>query len=133
MLSERVFISSPYVPLDDPDVAAYCAADAPQPKADPMRCTPLVLFVALAACTAELPDVNTTISAAARNADFPTLEPLPDLIARSEAGSSIAVQTEALEGRVARLNARAAALRGRTVIDGATRLKLTNAVRDRRP
>ncbi|RLJ59329.1 hypothetical protein BCF46_1477 [Litoreibacter meonggei] len=97
-----------------------------------MRCTlPALTIVLLSACTANLPDIDSTISKSARNADYPALQPLPDLIARSEAGSTIVVQTEILEGRVARLKARARALKGRSIIDGATRLRLLNAVKDR--
>lgn len=96
-----------------------------------MRCTPIALALALAACTASLPDIDATISETARTADYPTLQPLPDLIARSEAGSTVEVQTQALIGRVARLKARASALKGRSIIDGATRLKLINAAKGR--
>ncbi|WP_298261020.1 hypothetical protein [uncultured Litoreibacter sp.] len=97
-----------------------------------MRCTLSVLVLALLpACTAKLPAIDDTIGEAARNADYPALHPLPDLIARSSAGSTIEVQTDALAARVARLKARASALKGRTIIDGATRLRLLNAVKDR--
>ena len=97
-----------------------------------MRCTlPALVFVLLTACTEHLPDIESTISKAARDADYPTLQPLPELISRSEAGSTVAVETEALERRVAALNVRARALKGRSIIDGATRLRLINAVKDR--
>ena len=70
-----------------------------------MRCTlPALVFVLLTACTEHLPDIESTISKAARDADYPTLQPLPELITRSEAGSTVAVETEALERRVAALN-----------------------------
>lgn len=91
----------------------------------------IVVAFALAACTASLPEIDATISENARNADYPTLQPLPELIARSEAGSTVVVQTQALSGRVARLKARASALKGRSIIDGATRLKLINATKGR--
>ncbi|SHF18345.1 hypothetical protein SAMN05444273_104215 [Litoreibacter ascidiaceicola] len=97
-----------------------------------MRCTPLfIAFVLLSACTANLPAIDDTISQEARNADYPALQPLPELISRASAGSTIEVQTEALAARVARLKARARALKGRSIIDGATRLRLLNAVKDR--
>ncbi|SDX11403.1 hypothetical protein [Litoreibacter albidus] len=97
-----------------------------------MRCIlSFLVFAQLCACTANLPAIDDTIGAAARNADYPNLQPLPDLIARSSAGSTIEVETEALAARVARLKARANALKGRTIIDGATRLRLLNAVKDR--
>ncbi|PTX54298.1 hypothetical protein C8N43_3111 [Litoreibacter ponti] len=96
-----------------------------------MRCT-LLLAACLAlssACTANLPAIDDTISEGAQRADYPELEPLPNLLARSEAGSSIEVQTEALQARVSRLKARARALKGRTIIDGATRLRLLEATK----
>lgn len=97
-----------------------------------MRCTlPFLVFAMLSACTANLPDIDDTIGEAARNADYPTLQPLPDLINRSSAGSTIEVETDALSARVARLKARARALKGRTIIDGATRLRLLTAVKGR--
>ena len=97
-----------------------------------MRCTHLVfVFALLSACTSHLPTIDDTIGEAARNADYPQLQPLPDLIAQSTDGSTIAVETDALAARVARLKARARALKGRTIIDGATRLRLLNAVKDR--
>ena len=109
MLSEHTFISSPYVVLD---------ARAP--------------FSLLCGLVLYRTNINALHPfAAARNADDPNLQPLPDLIARSSAGSTIEVETEALAARVARLKARANALKGRTIIDGATRLRLLNAVKDR--
>ena len=97
-----------------------------------MRCTTFALAVTLlSACTANLPDFDGAISDRARDADYPTLDPLPDLIARADADSTVVVQTQALEARVARLKARARALSGRSVIDGATRIKLLNATKGR--
>ncbi|MEP3346432.1 MAG: hypothetical protein ABJN34_15375 [Litoreibacter sp.] len=90
-----------------------------------------LVIVSLGACTAHLPAIDDTIDEAARNADYPSLQPLPDLIKRSSAGSTIEAETDALANRVARLKARASALKGRTIIDGATRLKLLNSVKDR--
>jgi hypothetical protein len=91
----------------------------------------ILVFAFFSACTANLPAIDDTISEAARNADYPALQPLPGLIARSLAGSTIDVQTDALASRVARLKARARALKGRSIVDGATRLRLLNAVKDR--
>lgn len=97
-----------------------------------MRCTSVFLLLAvLSACTDNLPSVDATISPEARAADYPALVPLPDLIARSQTDSTIEVETERLAARVARLKARARALQGRSIIDGATRLRLINAVKDR--
>ncbi len=87
----------------------------------------LCLCAALAACAPGLPDTRETISAAARNAPYPNLEPLDQLLARANAGSSIEDDTDALAARVAGLKARAAALQGRSVFDGADRLRLQRA------
>lgn len=89
------------------------------------------LMVVGAACAPDLPNANSTISTAALDAPYPTLEPLPGLLARTEAGSTIEKEADALAARVARLKSRASAIRGRSVIDGQTRLKLLDAVRRR--
>lgn len=131
MLSERAFISTLYVALDASAAPAYCTLQY-HSGPDPMRhILPILVFALLSACAAHLPAIDKTISAEAQKADYPTLQPLPELINRAEAGSTIEVQTEALAARVGRLKARAAALRGRSIIDGATRLKLVNATKDR--
>ncbi|WP_298299048.1 hypothetical protein [uncultured Litoreibacter sp.] len=99
-----------------------------------MRITHSLFAVALAAsglvlagCAKDLPDTRNTISTAAQDAPYPQLAPLDGLIARSEAGTTIVKQTESFEARVAFLKRKAAALKGRTIIDGATRLKLLQA------
>lgn len=92
---------------------------------------PLLLscFLAVAACSPELPTAKSTISNDALDAPYPKLKPLPSLLAQADAGSSIEQEADALAARVARLKARANALRGRSVIDGQTRLKLAKAVK----
>ncbi len=87
----------------------------------------LCLCATLAACATGLPDSRQTISPAARNAPYPNLEPLDQLLARANTGSSIEGDTEALAARVASLKARATALTGRSVVDGADRLRLQQA------
>lgn len=92
-----------------------------------MRALLILLTLSLVACSPKIPDASQRISDAAKRAPYPQLEPLDALLARSEAGSDIVVQTEALSARVLRLKARAAALRGRSIVDGATRLRLQQA------
>ena len=92
-----------------------------------MRAVLILLTISLAACSPKIPDALQQGSAAAKRAPYPQLEPLDALLASSEFGSSIEVQTEALAARVLRLKARAAALRGRSIFDGATRLRLQQA------
>ncbi len=93
--------------------------------------TILICIATLAGCARHLPSADSTISNAALDAPFPTLEHLPTLLAQADAGSTIEVEAEALAARVARLKARANALRGRSVVDGQTRLKLASAVAER--
>lgn len=69
----------------------------------PMRtCLPFLFF--LSAC-AQFPALDDTISDAARNAPYPTLEPLPD------AQTGVAIAEPTLNARIAALQARAARLR----------------------
>lgn len=92
-----------------------------------MRITLPLLVLLMAACSQQLPNTRDTISPAALNAPYPKLVPLDGLLAKAEAGTSIVADTTSLEGRVARLKARASALKGRSIVDGATRLKLLDA------
>jgi len=87
----------------------------------------LTLGLTLAACAPGLPEIDRTISPAARDAPYPSLEPLDQLLARANAQSSVEQDTDALAARVASLKARAAALQGRSVFDGADRLRLERA------
>ena len=64
----------------------------------------LFLCVALSACTT-FPQLEGTISDAARNAPYPTLTPVP------AAPPSSGVEDEALQARITALQARAARLR----------------------
>ena len=84
-----------------------------------MRALPLL--IALAAC-ADFPEVDALESAAARNAPFPALLPT----AAFEGGPAPRLSPAtgaALEGRIAALRARAAALRG-PVLTAADRARL---------
>ena len=92
-----------------------------------MRLYVIPFCLILAGCASGLPEIDGTISPAARNAPYPDLEPLDQLLARANAQSSIEDDTDALAARVANLKARAAALQGRSVFDGADRLRLQRA------
>lgn len=83
----------------------------------------ILLTCLCAACTTNLPDIDDTISQEAQNAPYPELSRLPVLLAQSEAGSSVVDETAALEARIARLKARAAALKGRDIYAGAEALR----------
>ena len=98
-----------------------------------MRVTVTLITIALAVsvsgCAQDLPELRGSISPEAQNAPYPQLVPLDALVARSKAGTTVAAETAGLEGRLARLKRKAAALKGRSVLDGATRLKLLQASR----
>ncbi|GGE00355.1 hypothetical protein SAMN05421774_101215 [Gemmobacter megaterium] len=64
----------------------------------------------LAAC-ASLPDVAMRESAVAKAAAYPTLAPMPDLLAAADAPGRATTAEAELEARAARLRARAAGLR----------------------
>lgn len=89
----------------------------------------VVISLILAGCAQTYPGDNVPISAEARAADFPKLDPLTTLLATARAPSDTKAQGDDLEARVARLKARAAALRGRDIFDGQERLKLLRATR----
>ena len=85
------------------------------------------LAALLAGCAHDRPDPNATISAASLEAPYPVLEPLEALLARADAGTRVETDAAILQARLAALKQRAAALRGRSIFDGASRLKLFEA------
>lgn len=87
----------------------------------------LFLCVLIAGCAQNDPGRGVPISAEAQAAEFPTLAPLAELVATAQAPSNTQARGDDLEARVARLKARAAALRGRDIFDGQERLKLLRA------
>lgn len=88
------------------------------------RLVPL-LALSLAACT-QFPELDARLTEADRTAPYPALVPLAPLLARADAASAAPVAD--LAGRLAALNARAAALRG-PVIDAATTGRMAAGVR----
>ena len=92
----------------------------------PLCALPLALL-ALSACT-QFPALDRTVTPQLENAEFPSLKPIDPLLASAQAGRVDPVQTEnALNGRVARLRARAARLRG-SVLSGRERLRLAEGL-----
>ncbi len=87
----------------------------------------LILVTALAAC-AQFPALEGRVSAVDRAAPFPILVPLGPLIALAGGDAGTMPAAAGLEGRIAALNARAAALRG-DIIDPATRARMQAGVR----
>lgn len=88
----------------------------------------LVAVLALGACT-QFPELDDTISPELERADFPALVPVEPLLATAAAGRVDPVQTEAaLLGRLSRLRARAARLRG-SVLSGRERQRLSEGLR----
>ncbi|MEM6305765.1 MAG: hypothetical protein AAF744_13690 [Pseudomonadota bacterium] len=83
-----------------------------------------LLALGLSSCT-QFPELDRTITPELEAADFPDLVPVEPLLAQATAGQVNAEATEAaLIGRVARLRARAARLRG-SVLSGRERQRLS--------
>ncbi len=87
----------------------------------------IAICLIVAGCTQNIPGDNVPISAAARAAEFPQLDPLDTLLATARAPSDSQARGDDLDARVARLKARAAALRGRDIFEGQERLRLLRA------
>lgn len=87
----------------------------------------LLFALALSAC-ADFPALDARMTEADRNAPFPGLVPLGPLLAAADARAGSPPPAADLPGRIAALNARAAALRG-PVIDAATTARIADALR----
>lgn len=85
-------------------------------------------FTTLGAC-AQFPELDRTVTPELAAAPFPALVPVEPLLAQATAGRVDPVQTEAaLQGRLSRLRARAARLRG-GVLTGRERQRLREGLR----
>lgn len=84
------------------------------------------VVLALTAC-APFPVVDASVSRARADAPAPDLLPIDDLLARAGSTASPVADDAGLDGRVAALKARAAALR-RPITDPATRARLGRAI-----
>lgn len=92
-----------------------------------IRAITLLLCLTLCACT-QFPELDGTVAPDLKDADFPRLVPLEPLLIASAPVVADPVQTsQALDGRVAALRARAAALQQRDVVDAETERKLESA------
>lgn len=93
-----------------------------------MRLIVMIAIAGLGACT-EFPALDGTIDAAAKSADFPTLQPLEPLLALVDQGSAQInpANVTSFAGRINTLRARASRLRG-PVIDATTRAKMQRGV-----
>ena len=80
----------------------------------------------LAGCS-DFPELDAAITPAARQAGYPSLMPIDQLIAGAQDVQITEETTTTLQGRVSRLKGRAARLRG-PVIDGPTRARMRAAI-----
>lgn len=87
----------------------------------------IVLICAVTACS-QFPELDASVSEETRDAPYPELVPLEGLQARISDTSITPEMRGGIEGRVARLRARAARLK-RTVIDTDTRARMRAGVR----
>ena len=86
-----------------------------------------LLLLSVSACT-EFPQLDRTITPALENADFPALVPVEPLLANATQNRVDPVRTQAeLQGRLSRLRARAAGLRG-SVLSGRERQRLAQGL-----
>ena len=87
-----------------------------------------VALLGASACT-QFPQLDRTITPQLENADYPALVPVEPLLAQAKAGQVDPVQTESqLQGRLSRLRARAARLRG-SVLSGRERQRLREGLK----
>ncbi|MFY0690675.1 MAG: hypothetical protein JXR14_01985 [Paracoccaceae bacterium] len=85
----------------------------------------LALITGLTACSNDLPDADRTISAEAQDAPFPQLLPESEIFPDASAAAARPIEDQArlLELRVALLQRKADALRGRDIYDGQDALR----------
>lgn len=88
----------------------------------------LAFSFVLAGCTT-LPDLNSSVSESAKQADFPRLVPAEFLLARKSDGRLSEQDGDILLARAANLRARGRILRGLSSIDDANRLRIQNRFR----
>lgn len=95
-----------------------------------MRFLLILALTVVTACTT-FPDLGAQIDANARNAAYPTLQPLAPVLAKAanaqSHGQITAASEAAFDDRIARLRTKSAALRG-PIIDSATRARMRRGV-----
>ena len=87
----------------------------------------LALSAALLAGCSDFPELDNAVSPTARKAGYPALLPIDQLIAGAQEVQITEETISGLQSRLARLNARAARLRG-PVIDATTRARMRTAL-----
>lgn len=87
---------------------------------------PMLCLCLLAGCT-QFPEVDAAEGARVDEADYPRLLPLDQILDAPESLVDATIE-EQVEGRVARLKARADWIRNRTVIDKATRRRMETGI-----
>lgn len=87
----------------------------------------LAIFAALLAGCSDFPELDNAVSPTARKAGYPDLLPIDQLIVGAQEVQITEETVSTLRSRIARLNARAARLRG-PVIDAATRARMRTAI-----
>lgn len=85
-----------------------------------------IVLCGLAACT-EFPDLGSVVAPGLGSADYPKLVPVEPLLAQAQEVQITPDSMAGIEGRIARLKARAARLRGR-VVDSGTRARMQSGV-----
>ncbi|KPU84125.1 hypothetical protein JI58_05695 [Marinosulfonomonas sp. PRT-SC04] len=80
----------------------------------------------LAGCS-DFPELDAAITPAARMAGYPSLVPIPQILTDAQDVQITEQSVANLQGRVGRLQARAARLRG-PVVDSATRARMRKAI-----
>ena len=95
-----------------------------------MRTFLFIAFATLTSC-AEFPDFDDRIGQSARNATYPTLQPLDPLIAAAASmvtsGQITPASQQAFNSRITALRAKASQLRG-PIIDAGTRARMRRGV-----
>lgn len=93
-----------------------------------LRFTALFALIAtlLAGCS-DFPELDAAITPAARNADYPSLIPIGQIVTGAEQVQISAQTVATLQARISRLQSRAARLRG-PVVDHATRTRMRTAI-----
>ena len=92
-----------------------------------MRLLLLTTFF-LAACTT-VPELDARISETARAAEYPSLQPIDQVLTSDRTPVLDDQAVSAFQGRIARLKARAARLRRTPVVDSTSRARLHQAIR----
>ena len=94
-----------------------------------MRCTfaCLATVATLLAGCSDFPELDAAITPTARNAEYPSLMPIDQLVADAQDVQITEQTVTTLKGRAGSLRARAARLRG-PIIDSATRARMRAAI-----